>query len=508
MNIVIVGGGTAGWLAGLFISKIRPNHKVTVIDSSVIGIIGAGEGSTGLLTNVVNNSIWNFGCNHDEFIKETGATLKYGIKHMDWTPNKSFYYGPIDGSISDRSIPDGAFGSQYISDISKLHLASEMGVLLETQMSNFNKNTKKFNHHHHALHFDAHKVSAYFKKITLTSNNVTHIDSTILNVNLTESGSVGSIQLENGSTIAGDFFIDASGFNRILMNKLDEPWVSYSKNLPVNSAMPFFLKYKEGEIPDPYTTAWAQKYGWMWQIPVQERKGCGYVFCDQFTTADKAQEEIETALGCEIDPIRILKFDSGRLKNVWTKNCLAIGLAAAFAEPLEATSIHWTIVQLAKFTLEFLKDTIEDTTNPSSIKQYNNKITKGYDDTKDFLVMHYTGGRTDSEFWKYMSSGNANTEFVNTILGMAKSKLPTFNDFDEYYGAAGWPIWSWVLAGTNNLSGTVVKKELDFDVPNLGHYETQAGIELAQWRYNYKSNLQNNFSYKEFIEFIRCQNLK
>ena len=122
--------------------------------------------------------------------------------------------------------------------------------------------------------------------------------------------------------------------------------------------------------------------------------------------------------------------------------------------------------------------------------------------------MHYTGGRTDSEFWKYMSSGDANTEFVNTILGMTKSKLPTFNDFDEYYGAAGWPIWSWVLAGTNNLSGTVVKKELDFDVPNLGHYETQAGIELAQWRYNYKSNLQNNLSYKEFIEFIRCQNLK
>ena len=119
--------------------------------------------------------------------------------------------------------------------------------------------------------------------------------------------------------------------------------------------MPFIVKYKKNETPDPYTTAWAQKNGWMWQIPTLERKGCGYVFSDEFTTIDQAKKEIEACLGHEIDPIKVFNFDSGRLEHAWQKNCLAIGLSSAFAEPLEATSIHSTIVQLNNFVLEFLK---------------------------------------------------------------------------------------------------------------------------------------------------------
>ena len=129
------------------------------------------------------------------------------------------------------------------------------------------------------------------------------------------------------------------------MKHLPSKWVSFKENLPLNTGMPFHLKYKEGEIPEPYTTAWAQKAGWMWQIPLLDRKGCGYVYDDNFTTPEKAQEEIETILGQEIDPIRIIKFDSGRQESAWIKNCVTIGLSSAFLEPLEATSIHSTIVQ-------------------------------------------------------------------------------------------------------------------------------------------------------------------
>jgi tryptophan halogenase len=503
MKIIIVGGGTAGWLAALFISKIKPEHNVVVIESSNIGIVGAGEGSTGLLTNVVTNNMWDFGCDHDTFLKETGATLKYGIKHIDWTQKGSFYYGPLDGTMSMRSIPDGAFAVQHSSIDQQLHTASEMGLLLETGKSTVNRTTKQFQDRGHALHFDAHKVGKYFKKIVLGNKKVTHIDSEVTKVNVKENGFISSVTLEDQQEIVGDFFVDATGFKRLLVKTLGIGWNSYSKNLPVNSAMPFILKYKENEYPEPYTTAWAQSSGWMWQIPTLDRKGCGYVFDDNFITADQAQAEIETTLGRPIEPIRVLKFDTGRLDNVWVNNCLVIGLAAAFAEPLEATSIHSTIVQLSKFVFECLKPTQELTVNQGSIKNYNTKINQMYDDFKDFLVLHYMGGRTDSEFWKYISSGATKTKFVDTILEMSKSRLPTFNDFNEYYGAAGWPLWAWVLAGTNNLLPNVSARDISWNIPGHGDYATAAGNELHQWRQKYLKSLDNNFTYKEFINHLK-----
>jgi tryptophan halogenase len=503
MKIIIVGGGTAGWLSALFISKMHPEHELVVIESSAIGIIGAGEGSTGLLTNVVAGRVWNFGCDHDEFLRETGATLKYGIKHIGWTPENNFYYGPLDGSMSFSAIPDGAFAYQHSVDQEKLHTVSYMGLLLETGKSNVDKNTKKFANYSHALHFDAHKVGKYFKKIVSKNNKIKHIDSEVLDVSLTESGFISSLKLKNQEIVDGDFFIDATGFSRVLMKKLETPWVSYNKNLPVNSAMPFVINYKEGETPDPYTTAWAQSSGWMWQIPVLERKGCGYVFDDNFITADQAQAEIETTLGRSIDPIRVLKFDTGRLENTWVKNCLAIGLSAAFAEPLEATSIHSTIVQLTKFVFEYLKPTADLTINQGSINAYNRTVNRMYDDFKEFLVLHYMGGRTDSEFWKYISSGATQTEFVKDIIEMSKSKIPTFNDFNEYYGAAGWPLWAWVLAGTNNLSASVSRQELNWHVPGYGSLGNVSKPEVEQHRARNLLSLEKNLSYREFIEHLK-----
>jgi hypothetical protein len=504
MKIIIVGGGTAGWLAALFISKVRPEHEVVVIESSNIGIVGAGEGSTGLLTNVISNSIWDFGCNHEEFLRETGATLKYGIKHINWTPIGNHYYGPIDGTMSYSAIPDGAFAYQHSNNnLSSLHNASEMGMLLDSGMSNVNKQTKKFTDYSHALHFDAHKVGKYFKKIVLKNNQVSHVDLEVLEVNVDERGQISSLTMENQEKISGDFFIDATGFKRVLMNKLNTPWVSYKKHLPVNSAMPFILDYESNEGPEPYTTAWAQSSGWMWQIPTIERKGCGYVYCDEFITDTQAHEEIEKTLGKSITPIRVLKFDTGRLETPWVKNCLAVGLAAAFAEPLEATSIHSTIVQINKFVFEFLKPTAELTVNPGSIKNYNTKVNNMYDDFKDFLVLHYMGGRTDSEFWRYISSGATKTEFVNTIIEMSKSKMPTFNDFNEYYGAAGWPIWGWVLAGTGLLSPDVSSRELNWNISGFGDYRVASKKELEYWHAQQNAKLKNNLTYNEFIQELK-----
>lgn len=498
MNIVILGGGTAGWLAALFISKIKPEHSVTVIESSEIGIVGAGEGSTGLLTNVISNQIWNFGCDHAEFLRETGATLKYGIKHINWSGDGTHYYGPIDGSVSFNSVPDAAFCYQFLKNKKSLHEISEMGLLISKNFSHADRENRKIKDFSHALHFDAHKVGKYFKKLSMLAG-VTHIDSEVLDVKLTDSGFIKSLVLKNQKEVDGDFFIDASGFKKMLVSRLNVSWKSYKENLPVNSAMPFLLDYDHDETPAPYTTAWAQSSGWMWQIPTMERKGCGYVFCDEFISADEAQEEIEKTLKKKIQPIRVLKFDTGRLENTWNKNCLAIGLCAAFAEPLEATSIHSTIVQISRFVFEFLKPSFDHTVNEFSVKQYNTFVNKMYDDFKDFLNLHYMAGREDSNFWRFIKNEDTKTDRVKQILEMSKHRVPSINDFDNYYGSAGWPLWSHVLAGTNNLSTEAVENELQLVINNEALYDSSEK-ELKRWQSNFIEYLGKNLSYQEFID--------
>lgn len=506
MKIIIVGGGTAGWLAALFISKVHAEHSVTVIESSEIGIVGAGEGSTGALTSVLTNTFCDLGCDIMDFFKETGATTKLGIKHKGWTsaPNH-YYFGPIGGSPTAGNIFDTVFAHVHSTMPGYNHLSSDVGYLMEHELSTYSKRTFAFNGLAGAVHFDAAEVGKYFKRHVMKQQQVSHIDDKIINVNLSQTGAISSLLLESGECITGDFFIDASGFKQILVKKLETPWVSYKKHLPVNSAMPFLLDYTEEEKIEPWTTAWAQSSGWMWQIPTQSRKGCGYVFDDNFISADQARTEIETTLQRTIEPIKIIKFDTGRLENVWVKNCLAIGLAAAFAEPLEATSIHSTIIQIVAFVFEFLKSTEQDTVVPANIKLYNKRISKMYDDFKDFLVMHYMGGRSDSEFWRYISAGNTKTEFVADLIEMSKHKLPGLHSFDSYLGSAGWELWSYVLAGTNILRPEVSRKELSqMSSPITGiSMPSYAAGEFERIEQIIKSTFKYNMQYSDFVNFIK-----
>jgi hypothetical protein len=503
MNIVIVGGGTAGWLAALLTSKVKTEHTVTVIESSAIGIVGAGEGSTGLLTSILKNEMWDFGCDLLEFFQETGATLKYGIHHKDWKTVGESYIGPIGGTLSTDTMIDYIFAYYHKADPANVHLSSLLGQKIERNISSFNKKTLSFDNVGTALHFDAYAVGKYFKKITLKTPGVTVIDDEVLDVNLNAlNGNITSVLLKSGKLINGDFFVDASGFKQVLMKKLNAKWISYKENLPVNSAMPFLLPYKEDEHPELFTTAWAQTAGWMWQIPNQQRKGCGYVFDDNFITADQAQAEIENTLGRPIDPIRILKFDTGRLENVWEKNCLAIGLSAAFAEPLEATSIHTTIAQLLTFVFEFLKSNLEDTLNPSSRNSYNRRTAKLYDTTKEFLIAHYMGGRTDSEFWKYINSGKTKTEFVDNLLGMCKTQMPSNRDLDIAFGTPDMGLWCFVLAGLGHLAPETSAKVFSGNtVPMLGLNDINSVIK--EYQKTADNMLQDNLSYVDFINFLK-----
>lgn len=462
MRICIVGGGTAGWLAALMIKKIQgDSHEVTLIESSRIGIVGAGEGSTGYLTDIIQGNSWNYGCNERDFFRETGATVKLGIRHRDWRHVGHSYIGPIDGSTSVGSDCDYMLLHALINDI-PFHTASPNGYMIERSLSNYwpLEDGTLGNTSGHAYHFDAHRVGRYFKKVCGTG--VTAIDAEVVDIALDDRGMITSVILADGRCIDADFFIDCSGFKRIFADKLGVPWISYRKHLPVNSAMPFLLPYEDGETIDPVTTAWAQTAGWMWQIPTQDRKGCGYVFCDDFISNDQAQLEIERVLGRKIEPIRFLKFDTGRAERHWMKNCLFLGLAAAFAEPLEATSIHSTIVQLNWFIFNYLRDERDETCNPASTTLYNRRVARMYDDFRDFLVLHYMTTRSDSEFWKWMNTQETATEKVRILLDLIKTRTIQPCDFDSYFGSAGSGLHNWIMAGLGMIGKDLALRDIRF----------------------------------------------
>ena len=212
---------------------------------------------------------------------------------------------------------------------------------------------------------------------------------------------------------------------------------------------------------------WAQKNGWCWQIPTLNRRGCGYVFCDDFVTPEQAQDELEKTIGKKVDPIRLLKFESGRQETLWIKNCLSIGLCAAFAEPLEATSIHTTIFQLKHFVYGCIGRDMEQTCNEGQVNHYNNVNGHLYDILKDFLVAHYTCGRNDTDFWKYIDSGKTTTPFVRDMHEVSKHRVPNQSMFPRQEGSAGWPLWSYILAGTGKLTDETCRKDLMYNNSTL-----------------------------------------
>jgi tryptophan halogenase len=515
MKIIIVGGGTAGWLAALFLKKINgKNRDITVIESSKIGIVGAGEGSTGIMSDVIQNRMWNFDCNEEDFLKFTGSTPKLGIKHKHWKDTTSEYFGPIDASSSSSSVID-YIQLHAIANNLKVHTSTRNGILLENGKSTFFAKDETmvranaipahmvngaFSLNSHAYHFDAHKVGQYFKTVC-EKDNVKHIDAVVTTVKIKENGFLESVILDTGETISADFFVDATGFAKLILGKeYGIKWKSYKDNLPVNTAMPFILQHNPDEPIANYTTACAQQNGWMWQIPTVDRVGCGYVFDDNFTTHEQAQEEIETVLGTKIDPIRFLKFDTGRMEKFWHKNVLTVGLAAAFAEPLEATSIHTTIVQLHAFCLSFFND--DDCFNEGNEKRYNELMGKMYDDMRDFLVVHYMGGRTDSEFWKYISSGATQTDFIKQLLDIAKVRPPKSSDWLGYMGYVGSPLYNVVLANLNKLSPDVCQREL----------KSYGGEKYAEYLYQEDLKLVNRYSENlltstEFVNSYRSSNM-
>ena len=463
MKIVIVGGGTAGWLAAMYCARFNHSTKepneIVVIESSKIPIIGAGEGSTGMLHKVVDYYFTHWGINEADFLKNTEATLKLGINLKDWNEIGHQFYSPVEPTDTSMGSIDTDLLVSYIN--ANFYDSCASGYLMSNGYSTYATNKKDIIGGH-SYHFDAHKVGQYFKSFAI-KNGVKVIDAEIETLNRNSlTGELDSVQTTIGK-IDADFWIDCSGFGRVLIKPMGGDWVSWKDYLPTNGAIPYIHPFEKDEDVKLETLAWAMPNGWMWQIPTQQRYGCGYVYSDMFTTYDKAVDELMKTTGRKIEPLRNLKFDVGRCKNFWVKNVVAVGLSAGFVEPLEATSIHATIVQLDVLSsnLSNFVPTKEHIIYESNIKRYNEFFGKLFDDIKDLIQMHYITDREDSEFWKYCKYTMKRTDKVKEILEISKHRAPSMLDFELYHGAANWGVWGWTVVGLGHLSKKTAARTLD-----------------------------------------------
>ena len=491
MKIVIVGGGTAGWIAACYFARFNQNSKneIVVIESSKIPTIGAGEGSTGIFTKIVNSHFTRFGIDEIDFLNKTSSTLKLGIRFKNWNGDGKDFLSPVQPTETTISSVDShVLVSHILGDYAD---SSPSGYLMNNDLSTYSKSGSTIMGH--SYHFDAKKVGEYFKEYAMLAG-VKCVDTEVITLNKNKiTGELDFIVTPIGN-ISADFWVDCSGFSRVLIGPMGGGWKSYSDYLPTNSAIPYIHQYETNETPKLETLAWAMPNGWMWQIPTQERYGCGYVYSDKFTTYDNAVDELIQTTGRKIEPLRNIKFDCGRVETPWVKNVVAIGLSQGFVEPLEATSIHATIVQLdflltntTNFALEK-----ENTIFDSNINRYNEFVGRFFDDIKDLIQIHYMTDREDTPFWKYCKYEMKKTDNVKDILNICKHRSPSMLDFNFYHGSGNWGVWCWTLIGLGHLTKEVAKNTLN------AYNNTDEQI----------LNVFNGIKNRNFKNSIRCMSSK
>jgi tryptophan 6-halogenase len=503
-HFVIVGGGTAGWIAALMLQdsakRASMPMKITVVESSKIPVIGVGEGTTAVFRILLKH----FGFDEFEFIRETGATIKFGIRHRDWRRVGHSYDGPIDDPASVVARPQGA-SSSFLDiysvaagrSVTEPHL---FAYLLDGQKSPYARKADGGLIAAGPFHFDQALVGKYLRK---KSSGIHMLDAQVVGARRdAETGNITGLVLDEGAEIEGDFFIDCTGFRkRLIVNEMGARWISYAKELPVNRAMPFWLDLKEGEEIAPYTLARAQKAGWLWSIPTQQRYGMGYVYSDNFLQPDDAQREIETALGHPIQPRNDIRFEIGRLDNSWIGNCLALGLSSSFLEPLEATSIHGTIVQMMIFSQFHLKHPAKMT--DADRAAYNDAAARQLDDFRRFINLHYVSERRDTPFWRHVADTCILPE-THARLAQWSKKMPRSEDFVRLLGSfphVEEQLHYPVLDGLGLLSSDVAKAEMDA-MPQVHRAARAAADSLSS---EYKSAARQTLGHRAFLNSLHDQ---
>lgn len=478
-SLTVVGGGTAGLISALIL-KERHELDLSLIYSSNIGIVGVGEGSTEQFKEFMDY----VGIAASEIIKECDATFKVGVLFDNWIKDKKYLHSVI--------YPYNRTAGQYFNVYAKLISENSKHFYPDTHYDNLvpssaiNINvTPETNQYH----FNTYKLNDFLKKKAI-EKGIKIIDDDITQVELDENGFIDFIVGEK-ATYKSDFYIDATGFKRILMTKLNVKWKSFSKYLTLNSAITFPTGDEDNY--NFWTEAKAMNAGWKFKIPVWGRHGNGYIYDNNFITADQAKLEVEKELGHEVEIGKTFEFDPGALETVWNKNCVAIGLSGCFFEPLEATSIGLTIQQ--SFLLMHKLQNYDE----NSIKDYNKSFESITENLRDFIVLHYLTKRDDTEFWKHILHLEI-PESLKYNLEKWRTKLPINEDFMNTSNYAMFSAHNFivVMAGLDLFDNEAILQEYNHHNQQLKNISDQTINSIL-----FDENTRKFITHKRALEIIK-----
>ncbi|KXI28806.1 tryptophan halogenase family protein [Paraglaciecola hydrolytica] len=466
-QLVIVGGGTAGWMFATAASHLysAKQLQIILIESEQIGSVGVGEATLPQLQEF-NKFV---GIDEQDMMQKTNATVKLGIKFDDWGSIGNSYVHPF-GQYGNKAKGNNIYqqwalanqDSAFLS-LPQLSYAIQLCLNNKFELPAQDPNQIKSTYSY-AYHFDATLYAQYLRSIS-EQFGVTRIEGMIQTVsNHVQSGDIKSVTLKDGQVISGDFFIDCSGFRSLLLgDNLQTEFEDWSKWLICDRAIAAPTE-KLKTIPN-YTLSTAKEAGWQWKIPLQHRTGNGYVYCSDMINEQAAMDSLLTNIeGKPLSDPKVLKFKAGRYAKTWNKNCVGIGLASGFLEPLESTSIYLIQTAITSFLRLFPLNNKEVIAN-----EFNRNIDNEYDRIRDFLILHYhQNQRNDSELWRYCQN--------MSVPDSLKEKMTLFEQrgyIDTYkYGLFNHGSWLSVLHGqglrpkeidpfTRGMSALEIQKQLE-----------------------------------------------
>ena len=430
-RVVIVGGGSAGWMTACYLNHVFGNNsqfEVTLIESADVPTIGVGEATVHTLRGFLEACDLSEG----EFMVATDATLKHGILFKHWQIGddpKDQYFHPFEdiAPIAPEGVINHWLNLKFKS-VTPPRFDRFMGV--QGILAAAEKSPKLMHDSQYrapvpyGYHLDAIKFAHFLRDVSV-KRGVKHICDHVTDVNH-QDGIIGSVRLASGQQVEGDLFIDCSGFRSILASALGARFISYSDKLFCDKAVTARVPQSDKFVPKPYTTATARRSGWTFDIDLQSRKGLGYVYSSQHLSEMEAEAEFRQVFGLG-DEQGVNHFTTrvGRQDRAWVGNCVSIGLAQGFIEPLESTGLYFI-----EMSLRFLTDYLVLEDSDAARDKYNAVLNNLFDQTVDFIVLHYVlTKRHDTPFWQDVQTNMARSDDLNELLQLWKHKAPTDSDF-------------------------------------------------------------------------------
>ncbi len=443
LSIIVLGGGTAGWMAANLMAKRWPSEKVgvRVIESPDIGIIGVGEGSTPQLKAFFDE----IGVNESEWMPRCNATYKTGITFKGWSaiPGYEQYFHPFPA----RTDRDTAQAFVYNCFLRRQNLNVEVApdtyflpaYLAKRKLGPIPDENFPFPVSY-GYHFDSHLVGEFLRDKAVELG-VEHISDKVVDLSLDAQGDIDHLLSASGKRYHADFFVDATGFKSVLMQQaLGVSFESFDSNLFNDAAV--VLPTESAEQPNSQTISTAMKCGWRWDIPLTHRTGNGYVYSSQFCDAESAEAELKAALGLRASEVeaRHLKMRVGQVREHWHRNCLAVGLSQGFIEPLEATALHLVQETVSNFIRAYEQSDFESRDRDD----FNATIRARFEGIRDYIVCHYkVNSRSDSDYWIANRDNENLSDSLQSILqvwrtGGDLSEEISRQGIDDYYSTLSW----------------------------------------------------------------------